>query len=145
VLTISDPVALANDLRPLLLQLNRNLRRELAPLGITAGQAALLHAIRTNPGAGVRDLAKREGVSAPRVTAAVHRLEAMGLVRRARSSLDRRRIDLKVTEAGVRILRSARGRRTAWLAARIAKLEPGDAEALAGAVEPLRRLLEVDS
>src|SRR5436853_426739 len=57
MLTISNPVELANELRPVLLQLNRHLKRELAPLGITAGQSALLHAIRTHPGVGVRALA----------------------------------------------------------------------------------------
>jgi DNA-binding MarR family transcriptional regulator len=137
-----DPVALANELRPLTLQLNRHLRRELAPLGLTAGQAALLHAIRTNPGIGIRGMAGREGVSPPRVTAAVDRLEEMGLVRRARSGADRRRVELEVTEAGLRLLRSARRRRTAWLAARLARLDENERRALAGAVRPLARLLE---
>jgi DNA-binding MarR family transcriptional regulator len=138
----NDPVALANELRPLVLQLGRHLRRELGPLGITGGQAALLHAIRTNRGIGVRGLAEREGVSPPRVTAAVTRLEAMGLVRRTRSGRDRRRVELEVTEEGLRVLRSARGRRTAWLAARIRGLREDEVRALAGAVVPLRRLLE---
>ena len=139
----NDAVLLANELRPLVLQLARHLRRELGPLEITGGQAALLHAIRTNPGIGVRDLADREGVSPPRVTAAVHRLEEMGLVRRARSGTDRRRVRLDVTDEGLRVLRSARRRRTAWLAARIGKLGDEDARALADALTPLRRLLEV--
>ena len=138
-----DALPLANDLRPLVLQLSRHLRKELAPLGITAGQAALLHAIRTEPGIGARGLALREGISPPRVTAAVDRLQAMGLVRRTRSEVDRRRVELEVTEEGLRILRSARRRRTAWLAARIAELGDDEARALAGALVPLRRLLEV--
>jgi DNA-binding MarR family transcriptional regulator len=138
-----EPVALANELRPLVLQLNRHLRRELAPLAISAGQAALLHAIRTNPGIGVRGLAEREGVSPPRVTAAVDRLEADGLVRRSRSSADRRRVELEVTDAGLRVLRSARSRRTAWLAAHVARLDADERRALAEAVAPLTRLLEV--
>jgi DNA-binding MarR family transcriptional regulator len=137
-----DPVALANELRPLTLQLNRHLRRELAPLGVTAGQAGLLHAIRTNPAVGIRGLAEREGVSPPRVTAAVDRLAEMGLVRRARSGADRRRVELEVTEAGLRVLRSARTRRTAWLAARLGRLDEDERRALAGAVRPLARLLE---
>ncbi len=142
VKTPLDSLALANELRPLLLQLNRHLRRELARLGVTAGQAALLHAIRTNPGAGVRELAEREGVSPPRVTAALDRLEADGLVRRTRSAADRRRVLLEVTEAGLRVLRSARRRRTAWLAARLARLEEEDRRALAACLPSLRRLLE---
>ena len=138
----NDAVGLANELRPLVLQLARHLRRELGPLGITGGQAALLHAIRTNRGIGVRGLAEREGVSPPRVTAAVTRLEAMGLVARTRSSNDRRRVELEVTEEGLRVLRSARSRRTAWLAQRIRILGEDDARALADGLAPLRRLLE---
>ena len=140
----ADRIKLANELRPLLLQLNRHLRRELAPLGITAGQAALLHAIRTNPGIGVRELAVREGMSAPGMTANLARLESAGLVRRTRSARDRRRVDLDLTEKGVRVLRSARARRTAWLAARLKRLTPDELTALRGAVAPLRRLLEED-
>ena len=135
-------VRLANELRPVLLQLNRHLRKELAPLGITAGQAALLHAIRTNPRIGVRELALREGVSAPAMSAHLDRLETAGLVRRARSLEDRRRVVLEVTEQGLRTLRSARARRTAWLAARLKRLAPAELEALEDALAPLRRLLE---
>ena len=124
MLTISDPITVANGLRPALLHLSRRLRRELAPLGITGGQAALLWAIRTNPGIGVRGLADLEGVSTPAMSAYVDRLEAAGLVARRRSELDRRRVELEVTESGLRVLRSARSRRTAWLADRLRRLEP---------------------
>ena len=137
-----DPLAIANELRPLILHLTRHLRRELTPLGVTAGQAALLHAIRVNPGAGVRELAEREGVSPPRVTAALDRLEADGLVRRTRSGADRRRVVLEVTDAGLRVLRAARRRRTAWLAARLAKLDDDERGAVAAALPALRRVLE---
>ncbi len=140
--TTLDSIALANELRPLLLHLNRHLRRELAPLGVTAGQAALLHAIRTNPGAGVRELAEREGVSPPRVTAALDRLEADGLVRRTRSGSDRRRVVLEITEAGHRVLRAARRRRTAWLSARLAKLDDPERRAIEAALPALRRVLD---
>jgi DNA-binding MarR family transcriptional regulator len=136
-------VDLANELRPTLLQINRQLRKELAPLGITAVQAALLHAIRTTPGIGIRELAQREGMSKPAMTTAVDRLEAVGLVQRNRSPRDARRVELELTEKGQRVSRSARSRRTAWLAERLRRLEPEELEALADAVGPLRRLLEV--
>jgi hypothetical protein len=42
MITTLDTVTVANPLRPVLLQSERHLRRELAPLGITGGQAALL-------------------------------------------------------------------------------------------------------
>ena len=144
MLTTSNPVELANELRPLLLQLNRHLKRELAPLGITAGQAALLHVIRTRPGIGVRALAAHEGVSTPAMSGYIDRLEAAGLVGRVRSDEDRRRVGLTVTRAGVRALRSARSRRTAWLASRLKRLTDEQRAAVAAAIEPLATLLAED-
>jgi DNA-binding MarR family transcriptional regulator len=142
MLTISDPVEVANGLRPTLLHLNRRLRKELGPLGITGGQASLLWAIRSKPGLGVRELAEREGVSPPAMTAYVDRLEAAGLVVRTRSQHDRRRVELALTEEGVRVLRSARSRRTAWLAARLKRLEPQELAAIEDALPALRKLIE---
>ena len=137
-----NTLEVANDLRPLILHLNRHLRRELQPLGVTAVQAALLYAVRTTPGIGVRELAAREGLSAPRVTVAVNGLEAAGLVRRTRSREDRRRVRVEVTDEGLRVLRAARRRRTAWLAARLERLGAADRAALADSVPAFRRLLE---
>ena len=139
----TNALELANELRPLLLRLNRHLRRELAPLGITAGQAALLYAIQTGENVGVRELAEREGLSRPRVTAAVDRLETLGFVRRTRSEADRRRVELALTDEGRAVLRSARRRRTAWLAARLAQLDERERVQLSGALPALGRLLEV--
>jgi DNA-binding MarR family transcriptional regulator len=141
MLTISDPVEVANGLRPTLLHLNRRLRKELGPLGITGGQASLLWAIRRSPGVGVRDLAEQEGVSPPAMTAYVDRLEAAGLVARTRSEQDRRRVELALTDEGVRVLRSARSRRTAWLAARLNRLEPEELAAIEDALPALRKLI----
>lgn len=142
MLTISDPVTIANGLRPALLHLNRRLRRELAPLGITGGQAALLWAIRSHRGIGVRGLADLEGVSTPAMSAYVDRLEAAGLVARHRSEQDRRRVQLAVTESGLRVLRSARSRRTAWLADRLRRLEPEELDRIEAALPALNKLLE---
>ena len=142
MLTITDPVEVANGLRPALLHLNRRLRKELAPLGITGGQASLLWAIKSKPGVGVRELAAGEGVSPPAMTAYVDRLESAGLVARRRSDRDRRRVELALTEEGARVLRSARSRRTAWLAARLQGLEPEELAAVEAALPALRKLIE---
>ena len=135
-------MSVANGLRPTLFHLNRRLRKELAPLGVTGGQASLLWAIRTSPGIGVRELADREGISPPAMTAYVDRLEAAGLVGRRRSERDRRRVELDLTEDGARVLRSVRSRRTAWLAARLRRLEPDELEAIERALPALRKLTE---
>jgi DNA-binding MarR family transcriptional regulator len=139
-----DPVVVANDLRPVLLMLNRQLRRELAPLGITGGQAALLHLVRSNPGIGVRDLARMEGMSPAGMSTALSRLETMELLRRTRGERDRRRVGLELTDQGQKVLRSARSRRTAWLAARLKRLAPEQLVAIEQAIMPLRALLEAE-
>ena len=132
---------MANQLRPVLLQLARELRREVHPLGVTGGQVSLLVAIRRAPGIGVRDLAAREGVSAAAMSRQVSRLVANGLVRRVEGpGGDRRRIALELTNEADRVLRLVRSRRTAWLTARLSELEDEQLAAIEDALEPLRTL-----
>jgi DNA-binding MarR family transcriptional regulator len=141
-IAVTDSVELANRLRPVLLHLNRHLRREAHAEGITGGQASLLAQIRMNPDLGVRDLAGREGVSAPAMTRYLDRMEKAGLVVRTRSVEDARRIRLALTPKGVRALRSVRRRRTAWLAERLEGLSPVERAAVDRAIEALSRLVE---
>ena len=140
----ADPLAVANRLRPVLLQLARELRREVHPLGVTGGQVSLLVAIRRVPGIGVRDLAAREGVSAAAMSRHVSRLVGAGLVRRLEGpGGDRRRVGLELTEDAERVLRLVRSRRTAWLAARLESLAERELDAVDEAIEPLHALLRV--
>jgi DNA-binding MarR family transcriptional regulator len=141
-LKVVDSVDVANRLRPVILQITRHLRREAHAEGITGGQASLLAQIRTNPALGVRDLAGREGVSAPAMTRYLDRMEKAGLVVRTRSVEDARRIRLALTPKGVRALRSVRQRRTAWLAKRLDGLSPQELATVDRAIEPLLRLVE---
>src|SRR5437868_15073575 len=95
---VIDAVDLANSLRPVLLKLNRELRRELHSIGVSAGQVSLLVQIRSNPGIGVTELAERERMSAPGMSGHVERLVKAGLVERSRGEGgDRRRVGLTVT------------------------------------------------
>lgn len=138
----ADAVAIANRLRPALLRLNRQLRRELRDLGVTGGQATLLALIAHSPGVGVGELAQRENMSSPGMTGHVQRLEQAGLVRRVPSETDRRRVGLYLTPEGERVLRAVRSRRTAWLAKQLRTLDQREAEAIDAAIEPLLRLVE---
>jgi len=132
----------ANRLRPALLRLARELRRESHALGVTGGQVTLLIQIRRHSGMGVNDLAASERMSPAAMSGHVDRLEKAGLVTRTPHETDRRRQVLSLTDEAERVLRSVKSRRTAWLAARLERLEPGELEALAAAVEPLMQLLE---
>ena len=139
--TIEKPLALANELRPLLLHLGRELRRETEQFGITGRQATLLWLVKGSPGLTLRALAGMEGISPPALSGHIDRLERSGLLVRIRSTTDRRRVGLELTVEGERVLRSVRERRTAWLAERLGTLEPEALDAIAAAVEPLRELL----
>lgn len=136
-----DALTLANRLRPVLLKLNRDLRREIHSLGVTAGQVALLVAIGQRPGIGVRELAVRERMSAPGMSGHVDRLVAAGLVARSPDPSDRRRVGLTLTADGQRVRRAVKSRRTAWLATRLRELEPAQLVAIDAAVEPLQELI----
>jgi DNA-binding MarR family transcriptional regulator len=138
----SDATAVANRLRPALLKLARELRRESHVLGVTGGQVTLLIQIRRHRGIGVNELAARERMSAAAMSGYVDRLERAGLVRRTPHATDRRRHGLSVTPEGERVLRSVRSRRTALLAARLERLDPAELEAVDAAVEPLLKLVE---
>lgn len=140
-----DPVALADTLRPTLLQVNRELRRETRSLGVSPEQVSLLVAVKYSPGIGIRELASRERISAPAMTKHVDRLERDGLVARTQSDDDRRRVGIRITDAGSRLLRRVRSRRTAWLAQHLQSLAPEELEAIEAAVEPLRKLLPEDA
>jgi DNA-binding MarR family transcriptional regulator len=136
-----DPLAVANDLRPVLLRLSRELRKETDQFGVTGPQVTLLWLIRRSPGLSLRELAREEGISPPALSGHVDRLERLGLLERLRVSDDRRRVGLALTPAGNRLLRRVRERRTAWLAERLRTLEPAQLEQLQSSIEPLRSLL----
>jgi DNA-binding MarR family transcriptional regulator len=131
----------ANELRPVLLRLARELRRETEQLGVTARQTTLLWLVRRSPGLSLAQLAAEEGISAPALSGHVDRLERAGLLERVRSSEDRRRVGLRLTTEGEKLLRRIRARRTTWLAERLKGLDPAELGAVETAIPALRRLL----
>lgn len=145
---ISDVIrsadAVAADLRPVLLRLARELRKETEQLGITARQATLLWLVKRSPGLSLAELASEEGISPPALSGNVDRLERAGLIERVRSSEDRRRVGLRLTDEGTRLLRRIRARRTTWLTLRLGALDPLELEAIDVAIPALQRLLGDD-
>lgn len=137
---VNDSMTLAGQLRPVILRLARELRREIHSLGVTGGQVSLLAAIGRSPGITASELAERERVSAPGMSGHLVRLEAAKLIERARAS-DRRRIGLTLTSEGDKVLKSVRKKRTAWLVKRLERLQPEERESIEGAIGALEKLL----
>jgi len=136
-----EPQQVASELRPVLLRLSRELRKETEQLGVTARQATLLWLVKRSPGLSLAELAAEEGISPPALSGHVDRLENAGLLERVRSTEDRRRVGLRLTEEGARLMRRIRARRTTWLADRLGGLEPSELKAVEAAVPALKRLL----
>ena len=133
-------MAVADSLRPTLLRLARELRREKIA-GVSPHQVALLVAIKYAPGITVGGLAAEERVSTAAMSKRVSRLERDGLVTRTQSETDRRQVGLTLTDEGQRTLRRVRSRRTAWLASRLDTLSPDELAAVGAAVDALGHLL----
>jgi DNA-binding MarR family transcriptional regulator len=136
-----DAMAVADQLRPTLLRLGSELRRERIA-GVSPHQVGLLVAIKYAPGVTVGELATKEHVSTAAMSKRVSRLERDGFVARTKSEADRRCVGLTLTDEGQRTLRRVRSRRTAWLASRLSALSQEELAAVGGAAEPLARLLE---
>ena len=137
-----NALTVANRLRPVLLRLARELRKEARAFGITGGQAGLLAVVERQGRIGLGRLASEEGVSPPAMSKHVDRLEDAGLVRRlAGASGDRRRVEIELTTEGRRLLRRVRSQRTAWLAERLEHLDSRALAAVDRAIEPLAEVL----
>jgi DNA-binding MarR family transcriptional regulator len=136
-----EAMAVADRLRPTLLRLARELRRERIA-GVSPHQVGVLFAIKYAPGVTVGELAADERISTAAMSKRVSRLERDGLVERTPSEKDRRCVGLTLTEDGQRTLRRVRSRRTAWLASRLDMLSASERAAVGAAIEPLTRLLD---
>jgi DNA-binding MarR family transcriptional regulator len=133
--------ALADALRPAILRISRQLRREAQPLGLTPLDATLLTAVSKRDGVGVSELAELEQTSRPTMSAHVKRLEAAGWLKRLPPpSDDKRRFGLVISANGRRALDAVRRRRNDWLEARLAALDPAQRAALEQALGPLAQI-----
>jgi len=137
-------VAVADRLRPVLLRVGRELRREARAVGISPGQVTLLVAIKYAPGIGVNELAERERMTPAGMSRHVDKLVKAGWVTKTPNESDRRRTGLTLTEEGKRILRNVRSRRTVWLSRRLGRLSAKELAAIEAAIEPLTLLLDED-
>ena len=130
---------LASRLRVAVVRLNRKLRQQ-ALAGLSPAQASALGTVNrlTNPTLG--ELAAAEQVQPPTVTRLVTSLESAGLVTRVTDGVDRRVVRVRMTAEGRRNLQRIRSLKNAFLARRLAALDPADmalAESLTGLLEHL--------
>jgi DNA-binding MarR family transcriptional regulator len=134
-------VEVAAQLRMAILRTARRLRQE---AGVDLGPAliAALGTVERHGPLTPSELADLERVKRPTATRMVNRLEAEGLIVRARDPADGRSSLVSASPRGLELLRRLRKRRTAYLARRLRELDPDEVAALARAAEILERLVE---
>jgi DNA-binding MarR family transcriptional regulator len=140
---ITSPPDLAVRLRLAITRTSRRLRQE-AGTGLSPTLTSALATVDRHGPLTPSELAQRERVRRPTVTRLAARLEALGLLARAADPGDRRSSLLSVTPGGRALLATMRDRKDAYLASRLAGLDPEERAALDRAAAILERLLEED-
>ncbi len=136
----TDRAVLAERLRLAVTRLGRRLRRQ-AESGLSPSAASALSTVARHGSLSLGELAAHEGVRPPSITATVAALEAQGLVTREADAADRRVSRVTATARGRASLQRARGRKAAYLAARLVGLGEEDLRTLDQAAGILERLL----
>lgn len=135
----SDP-ALASALRLSVMRLARRMRSQRADTSLTLSQLSTLSTLDRHGDLTPRDLAEHEKVQPPSMTRMLAALEAEGLVTRAAHLTDGRQVLISLTKPARALLVEDRRRREAWLAQRLAALDPAERATLRDAAEILDRL-----
>lgn len=118
------PAEVADRLHSAAIHLLRSLRRQDDAIGITAPRLSALSVVVFAGPLTLGELAAAEQVRPPTMSRLVSSLETEGLVVRVGDTRDRRVVRVRATPAGVRMLEAGRGRRIAFLAKRLHRLDP---------------------
>ncbi|MGL4305465.1 MAG: MarR family winged helix-turn-helix transcriptional regulator [Mycobacteriaceae bacterium] len=140
-----DPLALANELRPLLFRINLALRQQTLGVELTPTQASVMLTLRDHGPIRMGELAEREFVQLPTATSVISRLEKLGLVNRQPDTTDRRAVVVDLTASGSEAIIQTIAKRNDLLCSLLTGLSEEDRAKLSQAISPLTRLLEQDN
>ena len=140
--TTPDQVAVAilETLPPAMRAIREQMRSGRAA-GMSVAQFRLLLYVRRNPATSLSPLADHLGTSLPAASQLVQRLVQAGLIAREQHPRERRRVQLRLTDAGATALAECDARTRAWLCKRLSGLDESELDDLAGLLRDLRRLL----
>lgn len=103
-MSTSDSAAVLDALRRIIRFLRLAEREAESTTGLTAAQLFVLHSLAGSPADSLAELAERTLTDQSSVSIVVSRLEAKRLLTRKPSTADRRRVELRLTAAGRRIV-----------------------------------------
>ena len=107
----ADPLALAvlMQFRLIFGSVRHHFREVEQSCGVTGSQLWLLHEIAHTPGVGVSELAARLSIHQSTCSQLVDKLEARGLISKARKADDQRRVGVQLTDQAAEVLAVAPG------------------------------------
>lgn len=112
--------------------------------GLTTPQLVIIQAVGRLEDPTVSDIAKAVSLSLATVTTILNRLERNGLVNRARSSVDRRRVIVTLTEQGQTLRASAPKPLQDSFVAKFSKLETWEQHSIVAALERIAAMMDAD-
>jgi DNA-binding MarR family transcriptional regulator len=136
-----ERLQVAARLRLAVTRLNRRLRAE-GDVGLSPSATAALSSIGRHGPLSLGELAAMEGVKPPTITTTVAALEADGLVVRELDGRDRRVTRVSLSARGQQRLERSKRRKTAYLAARLERLDELQLEELDRSLGLIELLLE---
>jgi DNA-binding MarR family transcriptional regulator len=140
--TKSDDVRKVMDgLRKIVRGLRLSAREAERTAGISGAQLYVLQALAEEPAASLNELAERTFTDQSSVSVVVRRLAEQGYVERRPSSEDARRVELRLTMGGRRLLRRCPEPTQAKLVGALRELGAGELAALRSGIDGLVRAL----
>ncbi len=137
-----DPAPLAAELRVSVMRTTRRLRAEKSDADLSDAQYSVLAVLDRHGPITPGELAAHERVQPPSMTRTLACLLERGLVTRSGHPRDGRQVLVALSKTGQATVAETRRRRDAWLARRLAELDPGERATLATASEILRRIAD---
>ena len=120
----------------------RRLRAEKSDEELSDSQFSVLGLLDRKGSLTPRALAEHERVQPPSMTRTLASLLERGLIDRSADPTDGRQVIVRLAESGQHAVQLTRQRRDAWLARRLADLDPKERAVLAEASEILRRIAD---
>ncbi|MBG0717270.1 MarR family transcriptional regulator [Microbacterium sp. 2C] len=135
-----DLASEASDFRMSTFRLARRLRSQRAVDSMSDGQFAVLAGLSSHGPHTLGELAERERVSAPSMNRTVNCLEESGYLTRTPDDVDRRKVNIALTDAGRDVVAETMRRRDSWLEASLAALTPAQRAILHEAAAIMREV-----
>ncbi|WP_345752626.1 MarR family winged helix-turn-helix transcriptional regulator [Microbacterium rhizophilus] len=132
----------ASEIRAAAMRLSRRLRQQRAVTTMSDAQFAALAVLNYRGPHTLTALAEREGVTAPSMNRTVNCLEEDGYVTREPDAVDRRKVNIAITEGGIAVVEETVQRRDEWLARVLAELPAADRATLRAAADIILEVIE---